>query len=49
MLPTDRSGSSQVVEKMVDLAGIEPATSSMPWNWKKCKMLTAKGQKIGWT
>jgi hypothetical protein len=31
---------------LVDLVGIEPTTSSMPWNYKKCKLLTAKGQKI---
>jgi hypothetical protein len=36
------------IEPMVDLVGIEPTTSSMPWNWKKCKLLTAKGQKIDW-
>jgi len=41
-------GYLQLVENMVDLVGIEPTTSSMPWNWKKCKLLTAKGQKIDW-
>ena len=33
-------------ENMVDLVGIEPTTSSMPWNCRKCKLLTGKGQKI---
>jgi hypothetical protein len=33
---------------LVDLVGIEPTTSSMPWNCRKCKLLTAKGQKIGY-
>src|SRR5205807_8616370 len=28
--------------KMVDLVGIEPTTSSMPWNWQIPKLLTAK-------
>ena len=27
---------------MFDLVGIEPTTSSMPWNDKKCILLTAK-------
>jgi hypothetical protein len=31
---------------MVDLVGIEPTTSSMPWNCRKCKLLTGKRQKI---
>jgi hypothetical protein len=33
---------------LVDLVGFEPTTSSMPWNWEKCKLLTAKVQKIDW-
>jgi hypothetical protein len=32
---------------MVDLVGIEPTTSSMPWNEERAKLLTAKGQKVG--
>src|ERR1035441_2638593 len=31
MLPNWERGCLQVVENLVDLAGIEPATSSMPW------------------
>jgi hypothetical protein len=40
------AGQNNQSENLVDLAGIEPATSSMPWNYKKCKLLTVKGQKI---
>ncbi len=32
---------------MVDLVGIEPTTSSMPWKYETRKSLTAKGKKIG--
>jgi hypothetical protein len=32
---------------MVDLAGIEPATSSMPWNYKDRNLLTANALKVG--
>jgi len=32
---------------LVDLVGIEPTTSSMPWKDKTRKFLTAKGEKIG--
>jgi hypothetical protein len=28
---------------LVDLTGIEPVTSSMPWNENNIKLLTAKG------
>jgi hypothetical protein len=35
------------LRELVDLVGIEPTTSSMPWNWKICKLLTSQGQKIG--
>ena len=31
MLPSQKKRALQVVEKMVDLTGIEPVTSSMPW------------------
>ena len=31
----------------MDLAGIEPATSSMPWNYKNRNSLTAKASKVG--
>jgi hypothetical protein len=32
---------------LVDLVGIEPTTSSMPWRDITCKLLTANGLKIG--
>jgi hypothetical protein len=32
---------------LVDLVGIEPMTSSMPWNWRNRKLLTDKAVKIG--
>ena len=31
----------------MDLAGIEPATSSMPWNSNNRNLLTAKALKVG--
>jgi len=31
-----------VIEKMVDLVGIEPTTSSMPWNEENTKLLSVK-------
>jgi len=34
---------------MVDLVGIEPTTSSMPWNAMNAKLLTVKAKKIGRT
>ena len=34
---------------LVDLIGIEPMTSSMPWNCRKCKLLTAKWLEVGKT
>jgi len=33
--------------KLVDLIGIEPMTSSMPWKSQKHKLLTAKALKTG--
>jgi hypothetical protein len=33
----------------VDLIGIEPMTSSMPWNCRKRKLLTAKWLEVGET
>jgi len=33
--------------EMVDLVGIEPTTSSMPWNYKNSNLLTAKALKVG--
>jgi hypothetical protein len=33
---------TQVLENMVDLAGIEPATSSMPWKLRTCRPLILK-------
>ena len=35
------------VEKMVDLVGIEPTTSSMPWNSQNRVLLTAKALRVG--
>jgi hypothetical protein len=32
---------------LVDLIGIEPMTSSMPWNERKRKLLTAKDLLVG--
>ena len=34
---------------MVDLVGIEPTTSSMPWSCQKRKLLTAKWLEDGIT
>jgi hypothetical protein len=34
---------------LVDLIGIEPMTSSMPWNCRKRKLLTAKWLEVGKT
>jgi hypothetical protein len=31
MTPSWKEGHLEVIEKMVDLVGIEPTTSSMPW------------------
>jgi hypothetical protein len=36
-----------VSKNLVDLAGIEPATSSMPWNGKNRNLLTAKALIVG--
>jgi len=36
-----------VIERLVDLVGIEPTTSSMPWKYRKRKLLTLKGKKVG--
>ena len=33
---------------MVDLVGIEPTTSSMPWNYKNRNLLTEKTLIVGW-
>jgi hypothetical protein len=32
---------------LVDLVGIEPTTSSMPWNYKRRILLTAKALIVG--
>jgi hypothetical protein len=32
---------------LVDLVGIEPTTSSMPWNSQSGDLLTAKGLRVG--
>ncbi len=34
-------------ENLVDLAGIEPATSSMPWNQQNRILLTAQALMVG--
>jgi hypothetical protein len=31
----------------VDLVGIEPTTSSMPWKAQTCNLLTAQGLRAG--
>ena len=31
----------------MDLVGIEPTTSSMPWNLKNCILLTVKALIVG--
>ena len=36
-------------ELLVDLIGIEPMTSSMPWKTEKAKLLTAKELETGGT
>jgi hypothetical protein len=38
---------SESLGELVDLAGIEPATSSMPWNGKNRNLLTAKALIVG--
>ena len=38
-----------VMGLLVDLIGIEPMTSSMPWNCRKRKLLTAKWLEVGET
>jgi hypothetical protein len=38
-----------VIDSLVDLVGIEPTTSSMPWNHQKRKLLTAKWLEVGKT
>ena len=47
MTPNWQAEYRPVVEKMVDLAGIEPATSSMPWNSQNSILLTAKALIVG--
>jgi hypothetical protein len=37
----------QVVEKLVDLVGIEPTTSSMPWKLRTCRPLILKELMTG--
>jgi len=38
---------SEILEDMVDLVGIEPTTSSMPWNDENRNLLTAKALIVG--
>ena len=38
---------SKLLGELVDLAGIEPATSSMPWNDESRNLLTAKALIAG--
>ena len=47
MTPNWQAGYRPVVEKMVDLVGIEPTTSSMPWKSQKRILLTAKALIVG--
>ena len=37
----------QVVDILVDLVGIEPTTSSMPWNDHRGDLLTVKDLRVG--
>ena len=39
------TGSAKLLSDLVDLVGIEPTTSSMPWNSTIRKLLTAKAVK----
>jgi hypothetical protein len=41
--------SAKLLGLLVDLIGIEPMTSSMPWNHQKRKLLTAKWLEVGIT
>jgi hypothetical protein len=47
MLQTEKRVIPQVVENLVDLVGIEPTTSSMPWNDENRNLLTAKALIVG--
>jgi hypothetical protein len=40
---------AKLLDLLVDLIGIEPMTSSMPWNCRKRKLLTAKWLEVGET
>jgi hypothetical protein len=46
-----RRGREEILARLfrclVDLIGIEPMTSSMPWNERKRKLLTAKDLLVG--
>ena len=37
MLPSRKRGSREVIDLLVDLIGIEPMTSSVPWKYQKPK------------
>jgi hypothetical protein len=41
------SRSSKLSRELVDLVGIEPTTSSMPWNDKNSNLLTAQALIVG--
>ena len=41
--------SAKLLDLLVDLIGIEPMTSSMPWNCQKAKLLTVKWLEVGIT
>jgi hypothetical protein len=47
MTPNWQAEHRPVVENMVDLVGIEPTTSPMPWNSQNSISLTAKGLIVG--
>jgi hypothetical protein len=42
-----RGNAPKGAETLVDLVGIEPTTSSMPWNDKNNNLLTAKTLIVG--
>jgi hypothetical protein len=39
---------SGLERNLVDLVGIEPTTSSMPWNDENSNLLTAQATKLTW-
>ncbi len=46
---SESAKTSKLLEWLVDLIGIEPMTSSMPWSRAKRKLLTVKWLEVGKT